>query len=40
VGPLEAIDDLPRSGKITEAVRTWLISEACVKAKERGYPHE
>src|ERR1700758_2261227 len=43
VGPLEAIDDLPRSGRrpdITEAARTWLIGEACVKAKERGYPHE
>jgi len=42
-GPLEAIDDLPRSGRrpdITEAARTWLIGEACVKAKERGYPHE
>lgn len=43
VGPLEAIDDLPRSGRrpeITEAARTWLIGEACVEAKERGYPHE
>ena len=43
VGPLEAIDDLPRSGRrpdITEAARTWLIGEACVKAKDRGYPHE
>jgi transposase len=43
VGPLEAIDDLPRAGRrpdITEAARIWLIGEACVKAKERGYPHE
>lgn len=43
VGPLKAIDDLPRSGRraeITEAARTWLIGEACVKAKECGYPHE
>jgi len=43
VGPLKAIDDLPRSGRrpdITEAARTWLIGEACVKAKQRGYPHE
>ena len=43
VGPLKAIDDLPRSGRrpeITEAARTCLIGEACVKAKERGYPHE
>ena len=43
VGPLKAIDDLPRSGRrpdITEAARTRLIGEACVKAKQRGYPHE
>ena len=43
VGPLKAIDDLPRSERwphITEAARTWLIGEACVKAKERGHPHE
>jgi transposase len=43
VGPLKAIDDLPRSGRppeITGAARAWLIGEACVKAKERGYPHE
>ena len=43
VGPLKAIDDLPRSGRrpdITDAARTWLIGEACVKAKQRGYPHE
>jgi transposase len=43
VGPLQAIHDLPRSGRppdITEAARAWLIGEACAKAKERGYPHE
>ena len=43
VGPLKALDDRPRSGRppdITEAARTWLIGEACVKAKDRGYPHE
>jgi transposase len=43
VGPLKAIDDLPRPGRrpdITEAARTWLIGEACVKARQRGYPHE
>jgi transposase len=43
VGPLEAINDLPRSGRppeITEAGRAWLIGEACAKPKERGYPHE
>jgi hypothetical protein len=43
VGPLEAIDDLPRSGRppdLTEASRSWLIGEACAKPKDRGYPHE
>jgi transposase len=43
VGPLNAINDLPRSGRppeITEAGRAWLIGEACAKPKERGYPHE
>lgn len=43
VGPLKAVDDLPRSGRrpdITAAARTWLIGEACLKAKQRGYPHE
>jgi transposase len=43
VGPLKAIDDLPRSGRppeIGEVARAWLIGEACVKAKDRGYPHE
>jgi hypothetical protein len=39
VGPLAAIDDLPRSGRrpdITEAARIWLTGEACVKAKVSG----
>jgi hypothetical protein len=43
VVPLQAIHDLPRSGRppdIPEAARAWLIGEACAKAKERGYPHE
>jgi transposase len=43
VGPLGAINDLPRSGRppdITEAARAWLIGEACAKPKDRGYPHE
>jgi transposase len=43
VGPLKAIDDLPRSGRpadIDEAAQTWLIGEACAKPKDRGYPHE
>jgi hypothetical protein len=43
VGPLKAIENLPRSGRppeITEATRIWLIGEACVKPKDRGYPLE
>ena len=43
MGPLEAINDLPRSGRrpdITEAARAWLIGEASAKPKERAYPHE
>jgi transposase len=43
VGPVQAIHDLPRSGRppdITEPALAWLIGEACAKAKERGYPHE
>ena len=43
VGPLAAINDLPRSGRppqLTEAARAWLIGEACAKPKDRGYPHE
>jgi transposase len=43
VGPLRAIEDLPRSGRppeITETARIWLIGEACIKPKDRSYPHE
>lgn len=39
----EAITDLPRSGKppkITGEARAWIISIACMKPKEVGYPHE
>jgi transposase len=42
-GPLAALDDRPRPGKeptITLEARTWLVSLACDKAKEHGYPHE
>ena len=42
-GPLVAIDDRPRPGKeptITPEAKAWLISLACDKAKEHGYPHE
>jgi transposase len=42
-GPMTALDDRPRSGKeptITAEARAWLVSLACRKAKELGYPHE
>src|SRR5258708_1136484 len=42
-GPLMALDDRPRPGKeptITPEAKAWLVSLACGKAKELGYPHE
>jgi len=42
-GPLAALDDRPRPGKepvITLEAKAWLVSLACDKAKEHGYPHE
>ena len=42
-GPLAAIEDRPRPGKepvITPDAKAWLVSLACDKAKEHGYPHE
>jgi transposase len=42
-GPLAALDDRPRPGKeptITPEAKAWLVSAACDKAKEHGYPHE
>jgi transposase len=42
-GPLAALDDRPRPGKeptITPQARAWLVSLACDKAKDHGYPHE
>src|SRR5437667_6889326 len=42
-GPLMALDDRPRPGKeptITPDAKAWLVSLACDKAKEHGYPHE
>ncbi len=42
-GPLAALDDRPRPGKgatITPEAKTWLVSLACRKAKDLGYPHE
>ena len=42
-GPLLALDDRPRPGKeptITPEAKAWLVSLACDKAKDHGYPHE
>ena len=42
-GPMAALDDRPRPGReptITLEAKTWLLSLACRKAKEFGYPHE
>jgi len=40
---MAALDDSPRPGKepeITVEARAWLVSLACQKAKDVGYPHE
>jgi transposase len=42
-GPLAALDDSARPGKmatITAEAKAWLVSLACRKAKDFGYPHE
>ena len=42
-GPMAALDDRQRPGKeptITAEAKAWLVSLACRKAKELGYPHE
>src|SRR5260221_11357671 len=42
-GPLMALDDRPRPGKeptITPETKAWLVSLACGKAKDHGYPRE
>jgi transposase len=42
-GVMRALDDSPRPGKepeITVEARAWLVSLACQKAKDVGYPHE
>ena len=42
-GALAALDDRPRPGKeptITPAAKAWLVSLACQKGKDFGYPHE
>jgi transposase len=43
LGPLAALDDSARPGKtatITAEAKAWLVSLACQKAKDFGYPHE
>ena len=40
---VERLDDRPRPGReptITAEAKAWLVSVACRKAKELGYPHE
>ncbi|MDH2357026.1 IS630 family transposase [Bradyrhizobium sp. SSUT112] len=42
-GALAALDERPRPGKepvITPEAKAWLVSLACDKANEHGYPHE
>jgi hypothetical protein len=42
-GPMAALDDRPRPGReptITAEAKAWLVSLACRKAKDLGYPHE
>ena len=42
-GPLAVLDDRPRPGReptITLEAKAWLVSLACRKAKDLGYPHE
>lgn len=43
LGVMAALDDSPRPGRarqITPEARTWLVSLACRKAHDLGYPHE
>ncbi len=40
---MAALDDRPRPGReptITLEAKTWLVSLACRKAQDLGYPHE
>src|SRR3954454_15103839 len=42
-GPMATLDDRPRPGReptITLEAKAWLVSLACRKAKDLGYPHE
>ena len=43
LGVIAALNDSPRPGKaatITAEAKAWLVSLACQKAKDFGYPHE
>jgi transposase len=43
LGVMAALDDSPRPGKapqITPEAKAWLVSLACRKARDLGYPHE
>ena len=43
LGVIAALDDSPRPGKspeITHEARAWIVSLACQKPKDLGYPHE
>ena len=43
LGVMAALDDSPRPGKtpaFTPEAKAWLVSLACQKAKDLGYPHE
>jgi transposase len=43
LGVMAALNDLPRPGReptITLEAKAWLVSLACDKAKDHGYPHE
>lgn len=43
LGVMAALDDSPRPGReptITDEARAWVVSLACRKPKELGYPHE
>jgi transposase len=43
LGAMAALDDSPRPGKapeITDSAKAWLVSLACRKSKDLGYPHE
>jgi hypothetical protein len=42
-GPMAALEDRARPGlepRITLEAKTWLVSLACRRAKDFGYPHE